>query len=43
VLFALKQDDAPEKPEDVTLRQFSRDIRRHVNKALETIFRMYQI
>jgi transcriptional regulator with XRE-family HTH domain len=45
-LFTLKQDAqayAPEDPKDDTIKQFSRDIRRQVDEALETIFRTYQV
>jgi transcriptional regulator with XRE-family HTH domain len=41
-LFAQKHD-APEESGDDTIKQFSRDIRRHVDEALETIFQMYQV
>jgi transcriptional regulator with XRE-family HTH domain len=45
-LFTLKQDVqayTPEDPKDDTIKQFSRDIRRQVDEALETIFRTYQV
>jgi transcriptional regulator with XRE-family HTH domain len=42
VLFTQKQD-MPEEPADDTIKQFSQDIRRQVDAALETIFRTYQI
>jgi transcriptional regulator with XRE-family HTH domain len=41
-LFTLKQD-TPEDLKDDTIKQFSRDIRRQVDEALETIFRTYQV
>jgi transcriptional regulator with XRE-family HTH domain len=42
VLFAPKQDAAQETG-DNTIRQFSRDIRRQADEALETIFRTYHV
>jgi transcriptional regulator with XRE-family HTH domain len=41
-LFTLKQD-TPADLRDDTIKQFSRDIRRQVDEALETIFRSYQV
>jgi transcriptional regulator with XRE-family HTH domain len=41
-LFTLKQDTAADSGAD-TIKQFSRDIRRQVDEALETIFRSYQV
>jgi hypothetical protein len=37
MLFNPRQDT----PKDNTIRQFSQDIRRQVDEALETIFRTY--
>jgi predicted LPLAT superfamily acyltransferase len=42
MLFTLKPD-AREEPKDETIRQFSQDIRRQVDEALETIFRTYRV
>jgi transcriptional regulator with XRE-family HTH domain len=39
MLFTQKQNT----PEDNTMRQFSQDIRRQVDEALETIFQTYQV
>jgi hypothetical protein len=39
MLFTQKQNT----PEDDTIKQFSQDIRRQVDEALETIFRTYQV
>jgi transcriptional regulator with XRE-family HTH domain len=39
VLFNPRRDT----PKDNTIRQFSQDIRRQVDEALETIFRTYQV
>jgi hypothetical protein len=42
----MKQDAAGaphEEPKDDTIKQFSRDIRRQIDEALETIFRTYQM
>jgi transcriptional regulator with XRE-family HTH domain len=42
ILFTPK-NNSPEDPGDDTIRQFSQDIRRQVDEALETIFRTYQV
>jgi transcriptional regulator with XRE-family HTH domain len=42
MLFTPKHN-APEEPGNDTIRQFSQDIRRQVDAALETIFRIYQV
>ena len=39
MLFTQKHNS----PEDNTIKQFSQDIRRQVDNALETIFRTYQV